>query len=70
MTANNSDVLGAIIDATVNHHATIVVEPGFEGYEFIVHMLGRETRIATHDPVLAGELMCQFIDDVLMEVDG
>jgi hypothetical protein len=63
-------VLGAIIDATINHHATISVEPGFHGYEFLVRMLGRECRIDTHDPAKAGEEVVAFIDRVLEEVDG
>jgi hypothetical protein len=63
-------VLGAIIDATINHHATMSVEPGFEGYEFLVRMLGRECRIDTYDPQKAQDKVIAFINRVLEEVDG
>jgi hypothetical protein len=63
-------VLGAIIDATINHHATISVEHGFEGYEFLVRMLGCECRIDTQDPTKAGDELISFINATLEEVDG
>jgi hypothetical protein len=64
------NVLDAIIAATIEHHATVVIEPGAFGYEFDVLLLGYHCHVDSRDPVTAAKQVTNFINKTLAEVDG
>jgi hypothetical protein len=66
---NAAALLTGIIDATVNHHVTIAVEPAPDGYSVTILMLGYDRTIDCRDLNSAIDEASAFIAEVIATDD-
>ena len=67
---NCTALVEAIISATLDHHATIAVQPGEDSYSVTVMLLGYERHIDCSDLNSAIVEASDFIAETLAIVDG